>query len=118
MPHYKDGKKARVFDRVKFPSGTVYALDAAPATIFAEGLVVGVHEGASSCELDIAVTKGGLLGGVNLPQFPGDEHPPRQGVILDGYWTTANAKDCELVPRAPEPDSEGEGTPLMIPEVR
>jgi hypothetical protein len=39
------------------------------------------------------------MGTVNLPQFCSEEQPPRAGVVLDGYWTNCNAKDCTLIER-------------------
>lgn len=100
MPHYKDGRKAYLYDPVRFPQGLRYLADGEKTeTIFADGRVIQIDAGAKSCELTILVGSGLLLGLVNLPQFPGDPHQPRQGVILSGYYTSANAAECELLPR-------------------
>lgn len=102
MPHYKDGTKARLFDRVTAVSGHRYEKDKPAIPIYGEALVVGIDEKSTCCELTIVFGSGRLLGSLQLPQFPGMEHPPRQAVVLDGYWTNCMANECELVRRPPE----------------
>ena len=101
MPHYKDGTEARLHDRVKAPTATRYSPEGKTVQLD-DCLVVGIIEGASSCELQLLVGSGGLLGTINLPTWgPNPDRPPLAGVVLSGFLTNSNACDCELLPREP-----------------
>lgn len=99
MPHFKDGRSVRMFDRVRAPTGTRHTKDAPPEKIYSDALVIGIYEGQKSCELIVLVGSGKCMGTVNLPQFCSEDQAPRAGVVLDGYWTNCNAKDCTLIER-------------------
>ena len=99
MPSYKDGTKVQLFDRVNAPTGVRYADGGKAEQIFSNAVVIGIDEKATSSELMVLVGPGRCMGTVNLPAYPGDVQEPRAGVILDGYCTSANAVDCQLLPR-------------------
>jgi hypothetical protein len=100
MPHYKDGTRARLFDRIRAPLSTSYEPGHLPRQNIGDAVVVGIIEGATSCELQLLIGGGEMLGSLNLPTWgPNPVRPPLAGVVLSGGLSSANAKDCELAPR-------------------
>lgn len=91
MPHFKDGTKARLFDRVK---GKFYSPEER------SGVLVSIIEGATACNGSVLLDEPKCIGALSIQT---DDGKWVGGTVFKGNMISCTIGELELVERVKDP---------------